>query len=193
MDKLLNKTMEFLYKNEKMDEEQASIIKYGLEILILKIIFFSAMLIVGLLLRSFWECLFFMALFIPLRTNAGGYHAKTRMQCFVQSILMTSVIIIMVKISNLYTYAVISLLAFAVIAIPFIWILAPIDTKNKRLDEDERRIFKKRTRIILIAEALTAIVLWFINLKSITCTVMIVFIAVFLLMAVEDKKNKAIT
>lgn len=42
MDKLLDATMNFLYRNEEnMDEEQAEIVRYGLELFYLKAFFFS--------------------------------------------------------------------------------------------------------------------------------------------------------
>lgn len=40
MDKLIDATMDFLYRNEDdMDEEQAEIVRYGLELFSLKLLF----------------------------------------------------------------------------------------------------------------------------------------------------------
>ncbi len=83
MDKILDKIMSFVYNNEDdMYEEKAKVIRYGLEILLIKISFFAATMIIGAIMHSFWECLVFTALFSSIRSIAGGYHADTRIQCF---------------------------------------------------------------------------------------------------------------
>ena len=51
MDKLLDATMNFLYRNEEnMDEEQAEIVRYGLELFYLKAFFFLATIAIGILM-----------------------------------------------------------------------------------------------------------------------------------------------
>lgn len=197
MDKLLNHVMEFIYQNDEadgMDAEQAEIIRYGLEVVLLKVIFIVATLIVGILMKSFLGCLTFMVMFMPLRSYAGGYHAKTRMQCFIQSVLTIAIIIGLLKIIN--TYILTPLLILSLISLPFIWILAPVDTENKRLDKEECAIFKRKTRIVLILEVIVAIATYIlgqnilIELKVITYTVMLAICDVALLVIVEHIKNK---
>ena len=69
MDKLLDATMNFLYRNEEnMDEEQAEIVRYGLELFYLKAFFFLATIAIGILMGSFWESLIFTALLSGIRT-----------------------------------------------------------------------------------------------------------------------------
>lgn len=35
-----------------------------------------------------------------------------------------------------------------------IWNLSPIENENKRLDETERQVYRRRTRILLVSESL---------------------------------------
>ena len=61
MDKLLDATMDFLYSNEEnMDDEQAEIVRYGLELFFLKVFFFAATIIIGILMGSFGRALFLL-------------------------------------------------------------------------------------------------------------------------------------
>ena len=190
MDKLLDWVIKFLNQNDdEMDEEKSEIVRYGLEIVLLKVIFLIATLIVGIIMKSFIPCLAFMILFMPLRTNAGGYHAQTRMQCFIQSMLTVAIVIIGIKYINIYIA--IMLLVLTVISLPFIWILSPVDTKNKRLDDEEKVIFKKKTRIILIIEIAVAVICWFAKFELITYTAMFSIIDVALLVVAEHIKNKS--
>ena len=188
MDKLLNHIMAFLHQNDEIDEEQAEIIRYGLELVLLKVIFLIATLIIGILMKSFWECLTFMILFMLLRSYAGGYHAQTRMQCFIQSMLTVAIVISALKFMNIYIA--LTLFIIALISLPFIWLLSPVDTENKRLEEDERLTFKRKTRIVLIVQIIAAIIFWFIGWKMIAYTAMLSFIDVALLVVTEHIKNK---
>lgn len=188
MDKILDWVIKFLNQNDDdMDEEKAEIVRYGLEIVLLKVIFLIATLIVGIIMKSFFPCLAFMILFMPLRSNAGGYHAQTRIQCFIQSILTVAMVIIGIKYINIYIA--ISLLILSIISLPFIWILSPVDTKNKRLDDEEKVTFRKKTRIILITLILVAVICWFAKLHLITYTAMFSIIDVALLVVMEHIKN----
>jgi len=194
MDKLLNHIMAFLYQNEEINEEQSEIVRYGLEIVILKVVFLITTLIVGIFMKSFWECLTFMILFMPLRSYAGGYHAQTRIQCFVQSMLTVTIVIGLLKVIDIYIS--VPLFILSLISLPFIWILAPVDTKNKRLDQDERKSFRRKTRIVLIVEITAAIVFYvlgqdiYIGLKTITYTAALTICDVTLLVIMEHIKNR---
>ena len=74
MEKILNKIMVFLSKEEELDSEQAEIVRYGLEILLLKSIFFLATLALGLLIGCFWACFLFPC--VPLPAAIMPIHAS---------------------------------------------------------------------------------------------------------------------
>ena len=191
MEKLLNITMDFLYKNEDgMDEEKAEIIKYGLELLFLKITFFAATMIIGALMHSFWECLIFTALFSEIRSLAGGYHANSRMQCFVQSMLTFAAVLGLLKLVKTYAVILILLAVLDVVSALVIFRFAPVDTENKRLNEDENSIFKKKSRIVMLIEIAVAVIAYFIGFQSISCSVMLALIVTAILISVELIKNK---
>ena len=143
MDKLLDATMNFLYRNEEnMDEEQAEIVRYGLELFYLKAFFFLATIAIGILMGSFWESLIFTALLSGIRTMAGGFHANTRMQCFIMSMLTFVCVLMILKIVAVYNVILIPLIVLAVISSIVIWKFAPIDTENKPLEDDEIAVFR---------------------------------------------------
>lgn len=191
MEKLLNITMDFLYKNEDgMDEEKAEIIKYGLELLFLKITFFVATMIIGALMHSFWECLIFTALFSGIRSLAGGYHASTRVQCFVQSMLIFAAVLGVLKLVKTYAVILVPLAVLALISAAVIFRFAPVDTENKRLDEDEISIFRKKSRIAMLIEIAVAVIAYFIGFQSISCSVMLALIVTAILISAELIINK---
>lgn len=186
MDKFLDMVMKFVCKyNENIDEDQAEIIKYGLELLTIKVTFIAALLVVGYLMNSFWECLIFIALFSGIRSYAGGYHADTRWKCFIESMLTFAAVLGILKLTEKFLYITVIIAVLAVISAAVIIKFAPVDTENKRLDDDEKRLFRKKTIISLLLETAAAIVSFLIGFKSITCSVMLAVVVTAILMSVE--------
>lgn len=88
-----------------------------------------------------------MLLIFPLRKNAGGYHAETKSRCLLYSsaILFVSVIcFVQVEWLDL-GYILVAGFFFAII-----FLLAPVENDNKRLELVEYRVYRKRARIILL-------------------------------------------
>ena len=189
MEKILNKIMVFLSKEEELDSEQAEIVRYGLEILLLKSIFFLAPLALGLLIGCFWACFLFMAFFVPLRSFAGGYHADTRKQCLIQSMLTTLLVLSIIKWSADHPMVLYPLLLLALLSAGCIWMLAPIDTENKRLDASEQQLFKKRTRCMLLIECGFVLILYVLALHTGTCAAMLSISTTGILLSAERLKQ----
>lgn len=192
MDILLDKVMDFIIHNRKIDDEEAEIVRYGLEIAVLKITFFAAALVISLLMNSFWQFIIFISLFSVLRSYAGGYHAKTRIRCFIQSMLLIVAAIIIMNITQKFTYIIVPLSVIALAASIIIWRIAPVDSKNKRLDFDEKAIMRRKTRITLIAEIIIGIVLYILNFKIVPCAVTFSIIASSVLLLAEYFKMEQV-
>ena len=186
MDKLLDATMNFLYRNEEnMDEEQAEIVRYGLELFYLKAFFFLATIAIGILMGSFWESLIFTALLSGIRTMVGGFHANTRMQCFIMSMLTFVCVLMILKIVAVYNVILIPLIVLAVISSIVIWKFAPIDTENKPLEDDEIAVFRKKARVMLIVEICISVAAYLIGFVSVACSALLALIVTGILMSTE--------
>lgn len=193
MDKFLDATMDFLYHNEEnIDEEQAEIIRYGLELFFLKAFFFLATIVIGILMGSFWEGIIFTALLSGIRTMAGGFHANTRTQCFIMSALTFISVLIILKIAATYNVILIPLVVLAIISSLVIWKFAPIDTENKPLEDDEIAVFRKKARVILIIEICISVVAYLIGFVSVACSALLALIVTGILMSAEllNKKRR---
>lgn len=89
-----------------------------------------------------------------MRKSAGGYHAKTRLTCYLCSCLTVFGVIMCTKILLKYNYVIMIWLGMTLIAEFIIYMLAPLGNSNRRLDEEEIRYFKRRTGKIMIIENL---------------------------------------
>ena len=187
MDKLLDTIMDFVLKNKDIDNDEAEVVRYGLEMFILKAVFSLAALAVGALMHSFWECLVFIILFSAIRSYAGGYHADTRIQCFIQSVLTFVAVFTVLKV---YTDFMPQLIVSSVVFAISLWFFSPIDTENRRLSDEECRKFRNKTRLVLCIEAVIAVVSHFLNFGSISCAVMLAVITSGVLMSVGYIKEE---
>lgn len=71
-----------LQENNTINEEQYEICRYGLQQGFTIILNIATTLIIGIIMRELLYAVVFMFLYIPLRSNAGGYHAKTATRCY---------------------------------------------------------------------------------------------------------------
>ncbi len=151
-----------LQENNTIDEEQYEICRYGLQQGFTVILNVVTTLIIGMIMRGLLYAVVFTILYIPLRSNAGGYHAKTAIRCYLYSILL--MIAVLLAIKHLPIPSFICIIIFA-ISIAVICILAPIEDANKPLDEIEVKVYHKRTLIILAIESVLFIIGLALNLR----------------------------
>lgn len=189
MDLILNKIMGFLIQHESMNVDEEEIVRYGLEICILKVLFTMCTIVIGILMHSFYECVIFLVFFSFLRTSAGGYHADTRLQCFFESMLSYAVVIALLNIVHSNFYSMLAIFLITLASSVLIWIYAPVDTHNKNLDENDRKYFAVKTKIILCVEIAIALIAVFFMANKIACSSMLAIILTAILLLMGMAKN----
>ena len=127
------------------------IIEYGLNCMFDNLIGIGATFLIVLVFGSFWEATVLCLMIFPLRKCAGGFHADTKEKCFFLStglLLLSCLLFFKLSWTN-YDYMIIICISAGII-----WNLSPIENANKRLDETEHQVYRRRTRILLVAESL---------------------------------------
>ncbi len=133
-----------------MPAEDKSLYIYGLHQFWVTLLNLATAIAIGLLTGMLCEGILFLAVYIPLRKFAGGYHAKTELRCYVIStILLCTALFSIYSIEHIrIIIAALPLIFFAAsIVIVF---FAPVDNPNKPLDSTEYAVYRKQSRIILI-------------------------------------------
>lgn len=162
-------------------DEDKEIVRFGLESLEGNLLGIGFTMAVGICFKQGGEALLLWALLFPLRKNAGGYHATTRVRCLLMSVLMliTAFMIFAVFEHTMIFYGICGIVAGGVI-----WALAPVDNPAKNLDVVEHRVYQRRTRIALGVEgsifALALLFKWEMATKSVCMTFFIVFMSLLL-------------
>jgi len=72
----------FFISNRIINEEDKEVYEYSLELLLSAVLNFSAVIILAVCTGKIMEASLFVLGFVPLRTLAGGYHAKNHFRCF---------------------------------------------------------------------------------------------------------------
>ena len=101
-------------------------------------------IVYGLVTNSFEKIVIFLLSFFLLRKYAGGYHAKKVYACQISSLLIIMYGSRLADVISMNFFLMIILL----VSLFGIWILSPIDSKNRRLDYDEICECRKKARII---------------------------------------------
>ena len=144
-------------------------------------------LILGILFQLLISCILLNLAYIPIRISAGGHHADSPLKCYIDSTLMIAFLLAIIKWIPIHPIVSIALLATSSFVI---FVLAPVGTRNNPLDEVERRIFKRRTRIILYVEIAVFTCLLFFGENQIAGTIALGVFTEGLMLLIGYVKNK---
>lgn len=188
MDKLLDSIIENMKKADSLTDDE-ELIRFGLEVMIEKLFFICIVAILGLLMNCFFESILFTLSFSIMREYGGGYHAETRKKCIVLSILTLVVSLSIIKLAENFQVLTFPICAVAFISAIYILIKAPIDTPNKRFDEDEVRVYGRKARLLTVILLSVALFLWVLKFNDFAVTVLTGIIVQAYLMLKEQISN----
>lgn len=129
--------------------EDYELYRYGVQNGCILLFNLLSALAIGFLCRMPIECCIFLLAFIPLRTFAGGYHAKTAVQCYFYSMLIIIGILLGLRFLRIPVWICAILSGFGCITT---LVLAPVEDMNKPLDSIEKSVYRKRSLLILTIE-----------------------------------------
>lgn len=152
---------DLLLKKGAIEEERKPIYVYGCELLFST--GFAAITIIGLGILSGYviEACLFLLFFMPIRTMASGYHAKSHESCYSLAVLTAFLCVAiseMVPDKGIYL-AFMSTLFFS--AEGYIFIAAPYRSKRNKLKEETYRRNKRYLHWIQFAEIIcVSVFIW---------------------------------
>ena len=160
INKISSKIVEILIKHSLVGNEDKELYSYGFFIFLSQILYFIIVTTIGVLFNIILESIIFYIAFHFIRGYAGGYHAKTETRCEILSTLSILCCIVLIKLSKMYDIR-IALLSISLVFAVLIFILCPLDTPEKPLNDKEYKYFRKISWIIL-SLIIVAIILSFI-------------------------------
>lgn len=158
----------YLLKNNIVAADETDIYRYCIAYIFDTLFYIFFVLIFSIVVDLAPIGLIFLLIMLPTRHLAGGAHAKTEFLCMLLSYGTAFIIIVITpKLSPMFSdrqhaiYIAMSLLVF---------IMAPVDTPNKRLSDAVKKQMQKKLLIYLIVLSLL-FVLCYYKKNSLYCTV----------------------
>lgn len=175
-----------LEENQIIKSDDRELYVYGLNQGLSILLNIVTTLGIGLLFGTVLQLVVFMVAYIPLRSYAGGYHARTPVRCYLISIAMLTIISLLIKYITLgrWVYLIETAISSVIIAI-----LSPVADNNKPLDEIEIVVYKKRTKRILLAEVVVSILSWITEWEFIFIIMTYVFLVMSFMLLIGACKN----
>lgn len=144
----------------EIDDEQAEIILYGIQLIVGEIPKIFLMFGLGIILGLWWQTLLAFFLILPYKVCSGGFHLKTHLGCF----LCTNIVYCgNAYLSTIWNFSneiakYITIAAIWIFGIIMVSIYAPADTENLPiLTKKERKTKKILSYIFLSINMLIAL------------------------------------
>lgn len=146
MDKLVKGILLKMQMEKFVDKEDVEIYQFGLECMLLKLVHIVSYLLIGICMGELLSLLVSGSILIPLRRKAGGYHAKTRMGCYIFSCCVVFLLCLLNKVTMAPVAEIVGMVAADLLIILF----APVENENRTLEHDEKVLFRRQAIGLLI-------------------------------------------
>lgn len=157
---IASKAVAYMDKKGYLESENNDIIIYGLFSFISKMFYATLCITIGILFQICTESIVFYISFLFIKKYSGGFHCSTESKCMVVSSLSILLALSVITLLNSFQYInMYILILLASIGTVFIALKSPMPAKEKPLDEDEFRIFKKYSIIRILFVMLISILL----------------------------------
>ena len=141
-------------ENSKREE-----IEYGLEVIFSTFLSLTMVLAISLFYRMIKECITFLAVFMPLRTYTGGYHASTHVRCFFTLIIdmMAGALILYLYKTDIYIISWSMIIVATIIVVVF----SPVVHINHPMSRRQQIMSKKKSIVILLIDIIVLLFMAF--------------------------------
>lgn len=185
MDVLVNKQS----KNQVMTDEDEKIYRYGYVLLCEVFLNIIIALAIGIVFSRTKELIFFLSMYIPLRSFCGGWHANKIWKCTVISnaILLLQVYGLEKLLSHLSIGTMLLMFFLNMICIFFI---APVETEMKRISHQEKHIYRRKIKLIFILHLIIMVILTLGSVYELIYSMMFVYIIQNIMLLLQLIKHR---
>lgn len=147
MEWLARKTVGYYFSKGMIDSDDLEVYQYYFEVLFIKLLNYSCFIVIGALMGELLKGMVFSAIFILLRSNAGGWHANTVGKCFALTQITYGAALMIMRTVTEKAF-ILSLLGASTVGwiIIFLKYLPAIDERVP-LDEQDKKLCKIRMEI----------------------------------------------
>lgn len=158
---IVNAIVEQMEKENLLNIEMKEYFTYSIAMIIEKWITIISVLFVGEIFKQVVQMMLFLFFFLLLRKRTGGYHASSFLHCYIETIIISIVVIHMCLISVRYMMVIYLLVICSVLVISFI---GTVNHPNLAMDYIELHESKKAARCILAMESIIISLLFVLDI-----------------------------
>lgn len=144
---LIDKIAYGLVADSSIDAADVEAYKFGLEVTILKAFHYFSYIAIALCMNKPLEFAIIFAVFYIFRRNTGGYHAQTRIGCY----LFSCAVIFLSLLATEFSFAWWNMTAISVLDLIVLLVLSPVQHINRKLDAEDIICFRRRLKIVSLA------------------------------------------
>lgn len=176
-------------QNHTMTDEDKKIYRYGYVLLCEVVLNLVIALVIAILFSKTKAVMFFLGMYIPLRSFCGGWHADKIWKCTVISnvILLLQVYGLDNLMNRLSIRMMLLIFFFNMICIFF---MAPVETEMKKINHEEKQIYRRRIKLILALHLITMIIITIANIIEFVFSMMFVYVIQNVMLLLEIVKTR---
>ncbi len=164
-----SKITNWLIKNGAIVPSDRELYEYALYSMGITIAPLFLVLIIGAFMGALMEGIILIIPFMLIRKFSGGYHAKSAVVCFFCSCML---LVMCISVASHIEYS-IWFSVFTIVAVISLAIFSPIDSENRRLEQEEIGMYKNITIKLALLCMVLHFILLFGNLKRIAVCISI--------------------
>ena len=136
-----------------IQKNEVDICKYGIDYFIISVLEILSILVLSLFVGNFVNTLIYFIAFTPLRIYAGGYHADTKIRCY---IILLAVYALFTIITDFFPNSYYMPIQFCsiILTIGVILKFSPVVQNHKNFNDIEIDFYKKVSIKIMMVESL---------------------------------------
>lgn len=177
MKQISEKLTQYVIRSGAVPPESYSVYQYGFQVGLELFCSFVTCFVVALMLNMILEFIIFTAIFMLLRTYAGGVHLEKFISCLICSVCVQTLILIindLLKVSLSISWVLILICSILVIK------NAPVESENKELSLCEKKSLKRITVKVVFGIIFFTIICSLLGIDRIVFLIALVFIAVMI-------------
>lgn len=155
-----------LIASSVIEEGDRELYSYGFFLLVTKLFFFLVAAAAGVLTDAAFESILFYAVFMFLRSYAGGIHAKTEAACTVLTTLVLIASVLAIQYLQMHTGRALPALMLGIGSL-CIYVYSPLDTSEKPLDAQEKKWYRTICMVALSVCVIASLIAWRCQQESI--------------------------
>lgn len=147
MDKYYKKFSLYLCNNNFIKLDDCKVYEYAMKVFIHSFINVILTICIGIFFGMVKECMCLFLTIFTLRKFTGGLHTDKYIHCLISSIVLIILSLLLIKHLGENTKLIL-FFVLTFISTILIWIFSPIDNKNKKLSDKEKKVYKYFSMIL---------------------------------------------